>query len=139
MNAARTWTWRGRLLVGGFVAASVVAALAIGWSCARPTSARPAAVAATVATRIELGRSICGECCTGRIWQAVGSLPGVADVTATAGQSTIVVHHDGRDGLSNALIAGLHKADFPEAALCGEPAGEGGPQRKWIRPVARTN
>jgi copper chaperone CopZ len=134
MHPSRRLRWLAALLAGGAIAAAVAGALLLGW---RAGSTPPRRAEAAKATQIDLGRAICGECCTSRIWRAVGSLPGVADVVATAGNSTIVVHHDGRAGVQQELVDHLVAADFPEASLRGEPDAATPPPRHWVRPVQR--
>jgi hypothetical protein len=116
------------------VACACVGGLAAGWQAARPAAAAAAAAPAAGATKVELGREVCGECCETRIWSAIGSLPGVHDVVVEVGSSQIVVHHDAAAGAAERLVAGLRQREYPEARRVGDAVDAQG--RVWIRPVA---
>lgn len=134
--AARTGrmaAWCRRMATALAVVAACAGALNLGWRAGGDHVATPLADAAT-ATELELGREVCGECCETRIWGAIGSLPGVRDVVAHPGKSTIVVHHDGAAGAAARLLAGLRQREYPEARMVGDVADAQG--RVWIRPVA---
>lgn len=134
--------WLRVLFVAATVVVGVAAGLTAGWHAGVGPAAKPpagvtaaAAVRAT-ATRVDLGKAICGDCCETRIWRAVGNLAGVKDVSTTVGQSTIVVHHDGREGLDASLVTAL--ATEWSAAVMVDVTGAPVPAaREWIRPVVR--
>lgn len=141
-SGTRHLGWLGALLACGAVAAAVAAALLLGWRAGSSPVAPVAPVAGAsvaMATQIDLGRAMCGECCTGAVWRAVGNMPGVADVVAKAGEKSIVVHHDGRAGAQQAMVASLMANSFPEASVRAEPAAAVPPPRQWIRPVPVRN
>ncbi len=133
--------WLRVLFVAATVVVGVAAGLTAGWQAGvepaakSPAGATAAAATSPKATRVDLGKAICGDCCETRIWRAIGNLDGVKDVSTTVGQSTIVVHHDGREGLDASLVTAL--ATEWSAAVMVDIAGEPVPAaREWIRPVS---
>jgi len=108
------------------------AAIAVGVWAAQPSAAIAPARATT--TRIDLGRAVCGDCCETRIWRAVGNRLGVKDVSTTVGESTIVVHHEAKDGLSAALVTAL-ASEWSGATLVADDGAVTPKARQWIRPV----
>ena len=69
------------------------------------------------AVSIELGHVICGDCCIGKIWAAIGSMPGVRDINAKAGNSKFVLFYDRQATDAEKVLAKLVAAGEADAKL----------------------
>ena len=98
---------------------------------ARPSSSSEPSSAVS----FELGHVICGDCCVGNIWAAIGSLPGVRDLDAKAGNSKFVMFYDQAVTSPQKVLATLVAAGESDAELVAVDPDEAVTERRWVRPV----
>jgi hypothetical protein len=82
---------------------------------------------------IKLGRVICGDCCVGDIWQAIGAMPGVRDIDATAGNSEFVLFYDRLVTDAEEVLAKLVASGETDAELAPLDPSELKTERRWVR------
>lgn len=130
------------LVVGLLAVPLAVVGIALG-SAKGPTppmDRAPAAAshAASSVLSIDLGRVICGDCCVGNLWKALGTSPGVRDIDAKAGNHTFFVYYDAAATQPDRLLATLIAAGEAKASLSDVPA-DAAPrtERRWVRPARR--
>ena len=87
------------------------------------------------AVSIDLGHVICGDCCVGKIWTAIGSMPGVRDIDAKAGNSKFVLFYDRQATDAEKVLAKLVAAGEPDAKLAAVDASDASSERRWVRPA----
>lgn len=104
-----------------------------------------ASVAATAAhgsnqtVSIDLGRIVCGDCCVGNVWDALGEMPGVQDIDIGAGRRNFTVFYDGSRADPEKILASLIAAGESQAALAASGSKAVGTQdrRRWVRSAKR--
>ena len=109
------------------------------------TEATPATFAARTASgpsstlSIDLGRVLCGDCCVGNLWKAIGNMPGVRDIDAKAGNQKFVVYYDAAKLQPDRVLAAVVAAGDATARLVpvDPSAPAAGTERHWVRPVRR--
>mgnify|MGYP003645094500 FL=1 len=87
------------------------------------------------AVSIELGRVICGDCCVGDIWKAIGSMPGVRDIDAKAGNSKFVLFYDRQVTDAEKVLAKLVASGEEDAKLAPVDPSDTLTERRWVRPA----
>jgi len=98
-----------------------------GSSNARTESSRLSAVT------VDLGRVMCGECCIGKVWGALGGVEGVQDIAAKPGDQTFVVYYDARKTGSGQFLTKLAQAGEATATVAVASESEGPGARRWVR------
>lgn len=88
---------------------------------------------------IDLGRIICGDCCVGNVWAAIGEMPGVQDIDIGAGRKTFTVFFDSSRTDPAEVVAKLIAAGESEASLvaAGSKAAGTPDRRRWVRTAKR--
>ena len=129
------------LLVGCFLAvpALVVATALFQMGVGPAFSAREtlpiASSEPSSAVSFELDHVICGDCCVGNIWAAIGSLPGVRDLDAKAGNSKFVMFYDQEVTSPQQVLTKLVAAGESGAKLASVDPDDAVTERRWVRPV----
>jgi hypothetical protein len=59
----------------------------------------------------------------------------VRDVSSRVGDQRIVVHHDGREGLAAAALAGVVAESWADARIVAASSAASPAERVWVRPV----
>lgn len=131
------------LVVGLLAVPVAVVAIALGSAKGPtpPTVRAPAAATAhtpSAVLSIDLGRVICGDCCVGNLWKALGTSPGVRDLDAKAGNHTFLVYYDAAATQPDRLLSTLIAAGEAKASLADVPADTAPhTERRWVRPARR--
>jgi hypothetical protein len=121
-------------------AAVVVTALfqmGAGSSSLEEAASPASSSSASSAVSFELGHVICGDCCVGKIWAAIGSLPGVRDLDAKAGGSKFVMFYDQQVTSPEKVLAELVAAGESEATLAAVDPSNAVTERRWVRSVSQ--
>jgi hypothetical protein len=137
MSASRHWGAYISLLLL-VVAPFTIVGVAIGAICVGSTA--PTEVARSSVSPgpsqgvvIKLGRVICGDCCVGNIWNAIGAMPGVRDIDATAGNSEFILFYDRQVTDAADVLATLVASGEEEAELAPLDPQESKTERRWVR------
>ncbi len=142
-----------RLLIAGCILVSLggvaILARSASKSPAEASSANPRAGAAATAAHlpaahspaaslsavtVDLGRVMCGECCVGKVWGALGGVEGVEDIAAKPGDQTFVVYYDAHKTGSGQFLSKLAAAGESTATIAVATESElAQGARRWVR------
>jgi len=121
------------LAVPALVVAATLFQMGVGSTFSEEEIRRDPSGESSSAVSFELGHVICGDCCVGNIWAAIGSLPGVRDIDAKAGNSKFVMFYDQEVTSPQKVLAKLVAAGESEAKLAAVDPDDSVTERRWVR------
>lgn len=134
------------LLITGSILVSLAGVTVYSLSVKQPAgtpqaalgSAAPSTKSASLsAVTVDLGRVMCGECCVGKVWGALGGVEGVQDIAAKPGDQTFVVYYDPHKTGSGQFLTKLAEAGESTATVAVAAESEGPGARRWVRTAKR--
>ena len=121
------------LAVPALVVAATLFQMGVGSTFSEEEIRRTPSGESSSAVSFELGHVICGDCCVGNIWAAIGSLPGVRDIDAKAGNSKFVMFYDQELTSPQKVLAKLVAAGESEAKVAALDPDDSVTERRWVR------